>query len=304
MSAPGPIVAGYNGSEQALDGLALGKRLCAGLDTGAVVLSVLTYAPTETTLDAYERKLREDEARLGAEARAALSGVDPIETVAMPGVSAAHELHDLAVARGAAAIVLGSTHRGALGRVIPGTVADRLLSAAPCPIAVAPRGYAGERGPVDSIAVAYEGSPESRVALALAAELAPALGARLELVVVADPHDALVAVPMPGGYAGTVVDEDRADLERRRMQDALDHGLETLPEGLDANGEVIVDFDPKSVILAASQRSDLLLIGSRGYGPLGRVLLGGVSSAVLRNASCPVVVTPRALVADDGEAGD
>ena len=118
MTARGPIVAGYNGSKQARDGLALGKRLCSGLDTGAVVLSVLTYAPTETTMDAYERMLREDEARLGAEARAALSGIDPIEIVATPGVSPAHELHDLAVARGAAAIVLGSTHRGAIGRVI------------------------------------------------------------------------------------------------------------------------------------------------------------------------------------------
>ena len=120
MTARGPIVAGYNGSKQARDGLALGKRLCSGLDTGAVVLSVLTYAPTETTMDAYERMLREDEARLGAEARAALSGIDPIEIVATPGVSPAHELHDLAVARGAAAIVLGSTHRGAIGRVIRG----------------------------------------------------------------------------------------------------------------------------------------------------------------------------------------
>ena len=304
MTARGPIVAGYNGSEQARDGLALGKRLCSGLDTGAVVLSVLTYAPTETTMDAYERMLREDEARLGAEARAALSGIDPIEIVAMPGVSPAHELHDLAVARGAAAIVLGSTHRGAIGRVIPGTVADRLLSAAPCPIAVAPRGYADDRRSFDSIAVAYDGSTEAGVALELAAELARALGARLDLVVVANPQAALTAVPMAGGHAGFVVTEEGTERERGRMQDALDSALATIPDEVDATGQVVVDFDPQSVILTASQSSDLLLIGSRGYGPLGRVLLGGVSSAVLREASCPVIVTPRSLVADDAEAGD
>ena len=308
MTARGPIVAGYNGSKQARDGLALGKRLCSGLDTGAVVLSVLTYAPTETTMDAYERMLREDEARLGAEARAALSGIDPIEIVATPGVSPAHELHDLAVARGAAAIVLGSTHRGAIGRVIPGTVADRLLSAAPCPIAVAPRGYADDRRSFDSIAVAYDGSTEAGVALELAAELARALGARLDLVVVANPQAALTAVPtagavpMAGGHAGFVVTEEGTERERGRMQDALDSALATIPDEVDATGQVVVDFDPQSVILTASQSSDLLLIGSRGYGPLGRVLLGGVSSAVLREASCPAIVTPRSLVADDGEA--
>ena len=37
---------------------------------------------------------------------------------------------------------------------------------------------------------------------------------------------------------------------------------------------------------------DLLFVGSRGYGPLRRALLGNVSGAVVREAGCPVVVTP------------
>jgi nucleotide-binding universal stress UspA family protein len=38
---------------------------------------------------------------------------------------------------------------------------------------------------------------------------------------------------------------------------------------------------------------DLLVCGSRGYGPVRRVLLGTVSAALLRQASVPVLVTPR-----------
>jgi nucleotide-binding universal stress UspA family protein len=38
---------------------------------------------------------------------------------------------------------------------------------------------------------------------------------------------------------------------------------------------------------------DLLVCGSRGYGPVRRVLLGTVSSALLRQASVPVLVVPR-----------
>ena len=83
---------------------------------------------------------------------------------------------------GADAIVLGSTHRGPLGRVLVGSVAERLLTGAPCGIVVAPRGY-GEGDPAGLprvIAVGFDGSPESRRALAQASELAQACGAPFE----------------------------------------------------------------------------------------------------------------------------
>jgi nucleotide-binding universal stress UspA family protein len=38
---------------------------------------------------------------------------------------------------------------------------------------------------------------------------------------------------------------------------------------------------------------DLLVCGSRGYGPMRRVLLGGVLRKLIRRAACPVVVVPR-----------
>jgi nucleotide-binding universal stress UspA family protein len=50
---------------------------------------------------------------------------------------------------------------------------------------------------------------------------------------------------------------------------------------------------PADVLIGLSEAVDILVIGSRGYGPLKAVLLGGVSDQVIRSAACPVVVVPR-----------
>ena len=44
-----------------------------------------------------------------------------------------------------------------------------------------------------------------------------------------------------------------------------------------------------------AEDADLLVLGSRGYGPRRAVLLGGVSGRVVRRAACPVIVVPRAI---------
>ena len=303
MSGRALIVTGYDGSDQSRDALDLTRLLAPLLDAEVLVLSVLTYAPAEATYAVYERMLRDEETRLAAEARTALSDVSQVETVTIPGVSPPGELHDLAEGRGARLIVIGSTHRGPLGRVLPGTVADRLLAGAPCPIAVAPGGYREHDHSLESIAVAFDGSAESKLALTAGTALATAAGAKLALIAVANPHEALTVAPGAGGWAGMVTTAEGIEHERRRMQTAIDDALASIPDGVRGTGEVTVDIDPASVIVTASQAADLLLIGSRGYGPFRRVLLGGVSSAVIRKSACPVIVTPRSTVADEQEAG-
>ncbi|MGE0219212.1 universal stress protein [Mycolicibacterium sp.] len=52
----------------------------------------------------------------------------------------------------------------------------------------------------------------------------------------------------------------------------------------------------------ASKRADLLVLGSRGLGPVGGVVLGSVSRALLHHAQCPVVVVKEGVVPTDGEA--
>ena len=79
-------------------------------------------------------------------------------------------------------IALGSTHRGSLGRITPGSVAQRLLNGAPCPIAIAPAGLRERELAVAAIGVAFDGSHESRRALRAAVDLARAADAHVDLI--------------------------------------------------------------------------------------------------------------------------
>lgn len=292
----GPLLAGYDGSDRSRDGLALVRLLASLTGAEVIALSVITFAPTEATWVEYERMLRDEVAELERDARSALAGLPRMRVEHVLAPSPAHELHDMAAKEGASMIVLGSTHRGPVGRVLPGTVADRLMSAAPTAIAVAPAGYAEGEHPLRAIAVAYDGSTEAALALATAEGLAGAAGASLKLIAVANPQDARIAIPGAAGWAGLVTTQQGIEHERRRVTARLDEALESIDSNLNADGEVVVDTDPEAVIAAAAASADLLVMGSRGYGPMGRVLLGGVASRVLREAPCPVIVTPRPLV--------
>ena len=72
---------------------------------------------------------------------------------------------------------------------------------------------------------------------------------------------------------------------------ALERALETLPRDLRAGGEILAG-DPAEALAAASTSLNLLVCGSRGHGPLRTLVLGGTSHALVRAASCPVLVVP------------
>ena len=81
--------------------------------------------------------------------------------------------------------MVGSSHRGAVGRVVPGSVGESLLSGAPCAVAIAPRGFTAEDlGSRGVIGVGIDHSHESRLALREAVRLAELLGLRLRLITV------------------------------------------------------------------------------------------------------------------------
>ena len=286
------IVVGYDGSEPARDGLALARSLALLLDGEVVALAVLTYAPTEATWAIYERIQREDEERLTAEAREGLRDVEKVETAAIPAASPARELDRIAETRPADLLVLGSTHRGPIGRVLPGTVADRLMAGAPCPIAIAPRGFAGAERALRRIGVAYDGSEEARRALELAVRFAGVAEASLELIAVADPNDPLESRDGPDERTVAVAGQEGIGRGRRRLAAEAQSAADSLPREIERSVTVL-DGDPRTALVEASERLDMLVIGSRGYGPIGRVLLGGVSSAIVRSAACPVLVAPR-----------
>jgi nucleotide-binding universal stress UspA family protein len=286
------IIVGYDGRDPALDAVALGRVLA---ETTGAGLSLLIALPYDASLigDRYEQALEEDSERLLARARPLLDGIR-FETRVYGGESAPRLLNDIAESARAELLVLGSTHRGPMGRLLPGSVAERLLAGSPCAVALAPRGFA-DRGQqrIHAIGVGYDGSEEARGALAVARDVARSTGARLELYGIVEPPG--LASPEAAWMAASLLGGDGPALEtgwEREIEHALSDALAELPEGVPATTQVVTG-DPAEVLIERSGDDDLLLVGSRRYGPVRRVLLGDVSGKVMRSASCPVIVVPR-----------
>ncbi|MQA75248.1 MAG: hypothetical protein GEU88_13045 [Solirubrobacterales bacterium] len=286
------IIIGYGETRQSEDALALGQLMAGVLAARPVVATVLPWPRDLMSPADLERALEVETRERLATVRDRLASLGA-ETRALADRSPARALYELAEEAHASLIVLGSTHRGPIGRVLPGTVGDSLLREAPCAVAVAPRGFA-ERSERDllRVAVAFDGSSEARAALETGMRLAGRLHGSLAVLTVAEPPHY--------GYAAaysTLTAGELHDFERERRQRTLDSAVSSLPEALPAEGRLMVG-NPGPTIAEASGDFDLLGIGSRGYGPVRRTILGGVSAAVIRSAACPVLVLPRAAGLD------
>ncbi len=137
--------------------------------------------------------------------------------------------------------------------------------------------------------VGCDGSHESDLALGDAFELAKAGDSQLKLVAVAEPPPVVYG---KGAGAGQGYQELRAAIEEQ-VREGLDEARGMLPDDIEAEA-TLVSGDPAEKLTEAGQAAgSVLILGSRAYGPLRRVLLGSVSSAVAHSAPCPVIVHPR-----------
>jgi nucleotide-binding universal stress UspA family protein len=238
---------------------------------------------------------------LGEDAREALDDVKAaleregirVECRDLKGVSVPRALHEAAEAEDAGLLVVGSRREGPIGRVLPGSTVERLLHGAPCLIAVVPRDW--EQRGLDAIGVGFVDTDEGREALRCAYELARRADATLTVMTVVR-----VALAVPQARPGTVIPapETLADLEteyRARAEQEMRAALEQLDGDVQVETEVVVERAPADALIHLSERVDLLVCGSRGYGPLRAVVLGGVSGRVATEAHCPVIVVPRGV---------
>ncbi|HEX6153423.1 MAG TPA: universal stress protein [Solirubrobacterales bacterium] len=265
------------------DALELARVIGNGERVSALLVTVLYPGAIPIDYAVSPEEEADDTRSLFAEAREKLPGVE-VETQAYEGGSPAGILTRIAEGEDFDAIVVGSPHRGALGRVMIGSVAGSLLNGAPADVAVAPRGYATTRHePPRTIAVGYEGTPESRAALRHAEAIAHRSNAKLEILTVVRPP-VVAPVMVPGVSAPASPAEPE-----KMLREALDSVDSLLSAECDR-----LDGDPAlELVRACEEGVDLLVVGSRGYGPIKRVLLGSVSRQVAQKASCPVLVAKR-----------
>jgi nucleotide-binding universal stress UspA family protein len=275
------VIVGLDGREHDADALALGRSLQTSLGGGLVLAHVIPPAPLGRGMIESERLERHEGQELLARASANLG--DGTDTELVEPCPPASGLSRLAAERHASMLVLGSSHRGTVGRIVPGGVASHLLGRAPCAIAVAPVQYAKRaQASISAIGVAYDGTSEADLALTEAAGAATRLGVPLHL------YHAMHEIPKDPAW----------DKFRAFMTDfgrgILDAGLNQLPPGVEATSSVLAG-DVAEVIAEAASSDDvaLLYVGSRGYGPLREALFGGVGGGLLQCARCPLVIVPR-----------
>ena len=275
------IIIGHDLHAGGRDALALGSLLVAATGAELVVAGVFPFGTLPRGFDAtWRADERATAAELHGVADAAGESVE-----ALPSSSPARGLHDLAEEVGADLVVVGSSRHGGVGRILAGDVALGLMRCAPCAVAVAPRGFARAGvGDVVKLVVGVDGSPESRLVLDEAVELARATGAHLRLVAVARPP-----VASPAGLeAYAALRNAIEDAAREHLNGALgavSHGVTTEAS--------LISGDPAAKLADAARGASLLMLGSRSLGSGRRALLGSVSARLAREAPCPLLVHPR-----------
>ena len=199
-----------------------------------------------------------------------------------------HGLQQVADAESALAIVVGSSHRGPVGRIAPGSVAERLLHGASCPVAVAPRGYSTQAyAGIQRVGVGYTPGPEAgRSPQPPPSASPPGRARRSACSASSSPRQVAATLPLGWGF-GELEATKRDDLTRR-----IGHAIEDVAALVDISGQV-VDGYADDELARLSQEVDLLICGSRGQGRIGNVTLGDASTGLLRKAECPVLVVPR-----------
>lgn len=279
-----PVIVGVDPLRHDPDAPVLAALLARA--TGAPVLAAAVY-------DSLHRRGSADESEPRGAALARLSAIEPafhglsLETAAVAGSSAARVLHDCAAERGAGLLVVGATHHGVMGKIAFGSTADHLLNGATCPVAVAPLGFAERMRGIDRVGVAFIDSDEGYEALRAGAALASAAGAEL--------YAATAVEPIPWSAAGFAHPDDvdaHVKHLRGQAETTLRRALDGVRPAVRSHIDVLVDT-PVAALEQLSCGVDLLVCGSRGYGPLGSVLLGGVSRRLIHRAACPVIVVPR-----------
>jgi nucleotide-binding universal stress UspA family protein len=286
-----PILAGYD--PRALDRAPVDFGVFAARFTGAplIIASVERGGSGEETDDDLVTNCSGVVDEL--EGELAALGIQ-VQCKRLQSTSAARALHEAAEAEDAGLLIVGSSRRSAAGRVFPGSTAERLMHGAPCPLAVVPQGWSSGAGP-SLIGVGFVDTDEGREALRGAHALARRAGATLRVITVVKESPLMYSETEP--RLPDRRGKDLVDVEGEHMLWARRAAEKALA---DLGGGVTVEIDtftgdPAGVLAEVSERLDLLVCGSRGYGPLRAVLLGSVSRRVVAEAHCPVIVLPRGV---------
>ncbi len=288
------IVAGYAGDQAGRDSIALAAALAALL--GSELTVVFPYQPLLSAVpaDAAEERVREEVRGLTA----GIEGAPEPTFHWTPSSWPIHGLHEMARYEEAQLIVFGSAREG-MADHLHVSLMERLVHGAPCAVAIAPPHYSdGERRAFLRVGVGFSSSEEGISAIHLAQAFAARSGGRLQVIAGAGLEPALAryaySSPALPEVEREIFDQTKATLERVTAE--LDGELPFERE--------TVRGEPAEVLIERSRALDILMLGSRAYGPLRHALMGSVSARVMREALCPVLTVPRGVVRGESPAAE
>jgi nucleotide-binding universal stress UspA family protein len=264
------ILAGIDGTERGDEALAFAIVLAEAVGTGVVLAH------------AYGRHETRGQVHALLEARRAAVSEVAVEIDAWFDPSPARGLDAMAAARGADIIVVGPSHRAGIGLLLPGSTAQHLIHRTTRAVAVVPRGWRPS-GPLLRIGCGYDGSARAEVALRTAAELARRTDGEVEVV------RAFWSSSLEGPVGIAVLSELDA-----LAQAGVGDVVQALAGDVAAHATALVD-DPVHALVSESHDLDLLVLGSRGKGPLSASVTGSVSQRVAHDAACPVLIVSHAV---------
>ncbi len=285
------IVVGYSDDEAGHDAVKLCGQIVAAL--GSEVTVVYPYSPllSSEPAQAAEEAIR-------AELRALMPDSEMLAHATYHWSSSSwpiHALHSMASYENAQLIVIGAAREGIAGHLHVDLM-ERMVHGAPCAVLVAPAGYADrDTGRLRRVGVGYTDSAEGKAALRSGDELAQVFDGELS-VIAASGLSLFVR-----SYAAQAAMVSELEAETYAATKASLQGAVTeLAGGVPVHTQT-VEGNAADVLVERSRELDLLVLGSRAYGPVRHALLGSVSAAVMREAHRPVLVMPRGCEPVAGE---
>lgn len=180
-------------------------------------------------------------------------------------------------------LVVGTRGASRIAELLVGSVSHTVAANATCP-AIVINGRGDRAGGSAPVVVGVDGSASSLSALVFASEYASRHGLRVEAIRTCR-FDAMTRAAL--GDDWNDIDPQITTAEYKMLRDDIARtGIGDDPIVL----ETVTYKHPVRALLDAASHAALLVVGTRGHGPLRSIVLGSVSQSLVQASSCPVAV--------------
>jgi nucleotide-binding universal stress UspA family protein len=262
-------------------------------DTLAARLTVLHAVPPDAAgTGTLEQRVRRADSRLTARVSPPAWGWVSQPQIAVHCGHPARVVLDAAYRQMAGLVVLGPHRVEALADAVSGTITEKILGAAACPVLIAREEV---RGPYRHVLVALDGTPQGGDVVRAIESLGLTRETRATVVHAHEPlYIGMMSIVGVGAEAATAY----ANSSRAQTAALLENLIGKHSEDPARFDVAVVEQPPVTAILSAMHtiKPDLVVLGTRGHGRFRRALLGSTASSVMRAANCDILLVPDRAV--------